>query len=162
MRLSFRPCLYLSALCVCLASCHKQNGSGAATLDSRLVGNWVYITSSFGAPDTAFTPGVQKVVSFYSDGQFILTYNDYFQSDTVDLVVVPYSTVLNNALEATGSWQTQTQQVPCAPSATFSALSLKVTGNPGLDYQYTINGDTLLVNRPPCLAPLTSIYIRSL
>jgi hypothetical protein len=162
MRSCLRPYLPIFGFLIGLASCHKHSGS-ATDNDPRLVGSWMWIGDEYDIPvDSLLFSRVSKSVTFYENGDFTITHNDYDSIDrdtSFDVIVIPYSGVMTSSVEAKGTWQTGTQHVACAPSATFPGLNLYGPGE--LSYQYAVTGDTLTVVRPPCLAPLTSVYIRS-
>jgi hypothetical protein len=156
------PYLSLLGLLAGVASCHKHNGSPTG-IDPALVGSWTWIGNEYDVPaDSLLRSRISKSVTFYGNGNFMITHNDYDSIDrdtSIDLIVVPYSGVMTSSVETQSTWQTGTQRVPCASSATFPQL---VVGGPETwSYQYAVTGDTLTVTRPPCLAPLTSVYIRT-
>jgi hypothetical protein len=162
MRLRLWPYLSLLGLLTGVVSCHKHNGSSTGN-DPGLVGTWTWIGNEFYLPgDSLLRFRISKSVTFYENGDFMITHNDYDsigRDTSIDLIVVPYSGVMTSSVEVQSTWQTGTQHVACAPSATYPELT--VGGPETWSYQYAVTGDTLTLSIPPCLAPMPSVYIRT-
>jgi hypothetical protein len=145
--------LLLTLVIAPLLSCKK---SGLGSVQSGVTGTWTWVESALG--NTLYpssSSAVQKKVVFYENGAFSLTHNDS-SSGMIDLIVSQQPVLRTTAVTDTGSYHLQMVSAACV---NYKYPALVLVGQ--ADYQYRISGDTLRVARPPCLAPLESVFIRS-
>jgi hypothetical protein len=151
-----QPIFKLSAMLVFLiASSCKKTASPA--IDPQLTGKWVWVSEGFvgNDPVESQSSGVQKTVTFKSDGILIVTHND--STSIGDVLPVPYPPVLlAGSRSDTSTYQIISENTGCV-NIKFPALLVK--GEYG--YQYTVSNDTLQITPGPCLAPFATTYVKT-
>jgi len=136
-----------------LTSCNK---SGTEPAPAGVIGTWTWAESSLGNTTyLASASAAYKKVIFHENGTFSLTYNDS-SVGSIDLIVTQPAALRVNPVTDSGAYELQLVLAACV---NYKYPALLLVGQIG--YQYRISGDTLRVARPPCLAPLESVYVRS-
>ena len=135
-----------------LFSCKKDTPA----VDKRFIGTWSWWQTTAG--NTIFfdrSSGIEKKITFTTAGTISITYNDSTGNGPT-LMVYKADTLHAGAITATTTYQfTSLQAAPCDP-AKIPSLIVQGFGS----YQYHIAGDTLLLSGSPCLAPVSSMYVR--
>jgi hypothetical protein len=142
---------------LCSSSCKKN--AGEVTVSPSVVGDWVWVSSVSGGT-ISMTPassGIQKKLSFMGNGTLYITHNDS-TSHPDALQVAPAPTLLGIEKTVTETATYSTADLP-AVCVNIKFPVLLVDGQGG--YQYSVSGDTLQISNSTCLAPFSSIYIRS-
>ena len=136
-----------------LYSCKKDNPA----IDKRFIGTWVWQQTTEGNTVLADrSSGLEKKITFTTAGTISVTYNDSTGNGPT-LMVYTADTLRSGAITATTTYQfTSLQAAPCDP-AKIPSLIVQGFGS----YQYDIAGDTLLLSGSPCLAPVSSMYVRN-
>jgi hypothetical protein len=137
----------------CNKKCCELNGS------QGVVGDWVWVRSRNYITDTitpAYT-GIQKKLSFRFNGTLYITHNDS-TSYPYTLQVVPAPTMLGIEKTVTETATYVTADLP-AGCVNIKFPTLVVNDQGG--YQYSVSQDTLQISNSTCLAPFSSIYVRS-
>jgi hypothetical protein len=150
------PIFKLSAMLILLiaSSCKKTVSPG---IDPQLTGKWAWVSEGFVGNDPVLSQssGVQKTVTFKSDGTVIITQND--STSIGDVLSVPYPPVLlAGSRSDTSTYQIISENAGCV-NIKFRTLVIK--GQYG--YQYTVSNDTLQIAPGPCLAPFATTYVKT-
>lgn len=145
---------------VSLISCSK---SSQPKTTQPMVGNWTW-TETYGSTGPVWNPantGILKTVNFQANGSIMINHNDSSGPNEQFSLIVVQTSLLPNASQETGNYQTESRSAGCVPIS-FSALNIDTASaaNERI-YQYIISNDSLYITNPPCLAPITSVYLKS-
>jgi hypothetical protein len=136
-------------------SCSKSMNSDQPKTDQKLTGEWTWIQSTFG--NSIINPagtGIQKKLNILSNGDFSITHNDStYQYAEFQVYITP---LLPKTIVDSRIYQIVNKSIGCT-STKIDFLVVDTLHN----YQYAVSNDSLYIMNPPCLAPHTTIYIKT-
>jgi len=103
---------------------------------------------------TGMNTGIYKMLAFGADGSLSVFHNDSTMQYG-ELHVYFFSALIPQILEEKKSYQIKTESAGCY-NAQISFLVVDSAQN----YQYNVSNDTLYISNPPCLAPVSSVYLK--
>jgi hypothetical protein len=151
--------LSVPAIVIVLSSSSCKKNASEVNGSQSVVGDWVWTGSGNGIT-ISMTPassGIQKKLSFTNHGTLYITHNDSTSyPDALQVVPAPALLGIEKTVTETATYLTADLPAGCV---NIKFPTLLVNGQSG--YQYSVSGDTLQISFSTCLAPYSSIYIRS-